>query len=89
MLITKVSTATGKINTRAIPITPLQLMEIENRGDTPIQKIAPYLSENDREFFISGMTPKEWEEMFKEREELEGDTHLETYEADDLAYGKD
>ena len=71
MKITKVSMATGVTHTREIPITPEQLHRIEWRREVPIQQIVPDLSENDREFLITGMTPEEWEDCFKEREELE------------------
>jgi hypothetical protein len=29
----------------------------------------PYLTDNDREFILSGITPEEWDEAFAENEE--------------------
>jgi hypothetical protein len=30
----------------------------------------PYLSDNDREFIISGTTPKGWDVMFEQQQDL-------------------
>jgi hypothetical protein len=34
-----------------------------------IQDLMPYLSDNDREFILSGITPDEWDEMFADTDE--------------------
>jgi hypothetical protein len=61
MIITK-RTPFG-VNTMDIPITDSQLDEIVN-SDKHIQYICPELPACEREFLISGTTPKEWEKMF-------------------------
>jgi hypothetical protein len=66
MQITKTSILTGNTNTREINITEEQFDQVQNRRDTgtPIQKIVPHLSADDREFLINGITSEESEEYF-------------------------
>lgn len=61
----------GVESTMDLDITIDQLFRIENRFSTKelIQNIVPHLSKEDREFLITGITPKEWNEMFNEIEE--------------------
>lgn len=69
MRITKISTLTGKINVRDIPVTAAQLLRWDE-GEL-IQNAMPNLSADDREFLISGATPEEWEEAFGDNEPTE------------------
>lgn len=62
MLITKRSVMTGKLGTMDIDVTDEQLgawME----GDTLIQVAFPWLSAEEREFLLSGITPDEWADL--------------------------
>jgi len=61
MQITKTSILSGNINTREINITEEQFAQVQNRRETgtPIQKIVPHLSADDREFLINGITEEE------------------------------
>ena len=68
MLITRRSEISGVKNTLDIPITEEQLEEYA-RGAKLIQDIVPNLSADEREFLITGITPKEWDDTFKEVEE--------------------
>jgi len=67
MKITKKSLISGAINTREIGITTEQLDRF--RGGENIQVVAPELSADDREFLISGSTPKEWNTLFGDDDE--------------------
>ena len=53
----------GKVRTRLINCTIEQLQEWVN-SDKHIQDVLIEASADDREFLISGTTPKEWAEMF-------------------------
>ena len=73
MQITKTSILSGNINTREINITEAQFDQVQNRRDTgtPIQKIVPHLSADDREFLINGITEEESDFYFgKENEDV-------------------
>lgn len=63
MLITKRSILTNKEHTRDIPMTPEQYRAYLT-GNLTIQNALPFLSDNDREFLLSGATPEEWDEEF-------------------------
>lgn len=66
MIITRKSKISGILRTKNIPI----LADDYARwlaGDK-IQDVAPYLSADDQEFIISGITSEEWDELFKEEE---------------------
>lgn len=69
MKVTKTSLASGITRTLEIDVTPEQLTRIG--GHEHIQDVLPHLSEDEREFLISGMWDGEWEELFKEEEEEE------------------
>ncbi len=49
-----------------ITITQEQLDRWE-AGDL-IQDVVPYLSPDEREFIMTGLTPREWEMLFRESE---------------------
>ena len=65
MQITRKSQMSGKINAMEINITPEQYASFQ-KDNRPIQKIFPNLSAGEREFILTGTTPKEWDEMFGE-----------------------
>ena len=62
MLITRRSMLTGEHRTIKLDITPEQLEAYENGG--LVQHVFPHLSVDEREFFISGITPEEWDAAF-------------------------
>jgi len=66
MEITKLSFVDNQYHTLNIDITPEQYQQVENRRETGIhiQKIIPHISAPEREFLMTGITPKQWEEMF-------------------------
>lgn len=69
MLITKVSLFSGKTHTMDLPVTQEQLDEFTNKDSRLIQHIFSELSPTQREFIISGVTPEEWDDAFKEFED--------------------
>ena len=62
MLITKQSPISGKMNSMELPITEAQLMAHQN-GEL-VQNVFPTLSVEEREFLVSGISPKEWNDLF-------------------------
>ena len=62
MIITRKSPFSGKIHTKDIPVTELQLANWE-AGEL-IQNAMPNISADDREFIKTGITAEEWEEAF-------------------------
>jgi len=71
MLITRTSQISKTNSTMELDITYEQLDRINNRYETKelIQNIVPNLSKEEREFLITGITPKEWNELFNEIED--------------------
>jgi hypothetical protein len=71
MLITRTSQISKTNSTMELDITYEQLDRINNRFQTKelIQNIVPNLSMEEREFLITGITPKEWNELFNPIEE--------------------
>jgi len=71
MLIIKRSIVSGKLHEIDLPITEEQyeagMTAMEN--GSMIQDAFPMLSEDHREFLLSGMTPEEWNETFPEEDE--------------------
>lgn len=66
MKITKLSPFSGKTNTLNIDITQKQLDSFN--GGECAQIAFPKLSASDREFMITGVTSKEWNEAFPPEE---------------------
>ena len=64
MIITRRSLLTGTERTRDIDITQRQLDSW--RAGVTVQKAMANLSEEDREFVISGITPEEWQEYLSD-----------------------
>ena len=71
MLITRTSQISKTESTLDLDITQDQLNRIGLRYNTGelIQNIVPNLSKEEREFLITGITPKEWNELFNPIEE--------------------
>lgn len=66
MLIERVSQATGVFHTMEIPVTQEQLNAFSQ--GMLIQRAMPNLSEDEREFIMTGITAEEWGELFSEEE---------------------
>jgi hypothetical protein len=62
MLVTKQSPSSGKMNSMELPITEAQLKAHQN-GEL-VQNVFPTLSREEREFLVSGISPKEWNDLF-------------------------
>lgn len=69
MKITRTSILTGKTVTRDVPVTQEQLDAW--MSGVLIQDAMPDVSADEREFLISGITPEEWAEEFKNDQEEE------------------
>lgn len=68
MYIKRKSVISGIERTRSIPVNPDDYIAWQS-GLGNIQDLMPYLSDNDREFILSGITPEEWDGAFAENEE--------------------
>lgn len=68
MYIKRKSVISGIERTRSIPVNPDEYIAWQ-AGLGSIQDLMPYLSDNDREFILSGITPDEWDEMFADTDE--------------------
>ena len=64
MKITRINPFTGEQVTLDIPVNQAQL-DAWNSGQL-IQHAMPNISEDDREFILTGILPEQWEEMFEE-----------------------
>jgi len=62
MKITKQSQLSGKTNTMELDITNEQLVKYDN-GEL-IQNVFPNMNADEREFLKSGITSKEWSDVF-------------------------
>lgn len=67
MKITRISQLTGKIHTLELDVTENQMNRFDNRRETGeyLQDIFSNLSAPQREFILTGITPKEWESNFQ------------------------
>jgi len=68
----RTSSATGDYNTLEIPLSIEAYalgMQAWKRGEL-IQNAFPTLSAEIREFIMSGITPKEWDDMFADEEDF-------------------
>jgi hypothetical protein len=65
MKITRKSAITGIQRTLDIPVNPEDFMSWQ-AGYGNIQDLMPYLSDDHREFILSGITAAEWDEAFLE-----------------------
>lgn len=69
MLVTRKSLLSGIVRTMDLPITPEQV-DNYNRGELA-QRAFPQLPADEREFYISGATPEEWDEVMRDYEEYD------------------
>lgn len=71
VMISKRSMISGKIHEMEIPLTEEQYTEGLNKMDNGvlIQNAFPMLTDDQREFILSGITPEEWDETFPEEDE--------------------
>lgn len=67
MQITRTSTFTGKTRTMDLPVTAEQMAAFE-RGEL-IQCAMPNLTDDQREFILTGVTAEEWDEFMAEDED--------------------
>jgi len=69
-IVTRRSPFTQKINRMEIPLSHLEFEKrtILWQSGMLIQDAFPMLSAGEREFIKTGITPKEWDEMFKDEE---------------------
>lgn len=66
MKITRKSILSGTIRTLDIAVTDEQM--VAWRSGELIQNVMPHLSDDDREFIMTGITPDEWDNMVGEEE---------------------
>jgi hypothetical protein len=77
MLITRVSAFTNKEHTMDIPITQEEFNRLKYSEILPgmgkwsvpgknIQEAFPFLTPNQREFLMTGITAEEWDDLFEE-----------------------
>ena len=62
MVVKKINILTGNVNQMDLPITLEQLRSWAN--GTYIQRAMPHLSAEEREFLITGLLPKEQDELY-------------------------
>lgn len=79
MQITRINPFTGMQTTLEVPCTPEQLAAWE-QGEL-IQRAMPNVPAELREFVISGITPHEWEQMFRDRDSEDGPELDEDFDA--------
>ena len=65
MIITRISPITGKSNSFDIPVSEEEMYDWYY-SDKPIQQSLPDLTPDEREFILSGITPDEWDSIFRE-----------------------
>lgn len=65
MYIKRKSVITGVERTRSIPANPDDMLAWQ-AGLGSIEELMPYLTEEDCEFILTGITPEEWADAFAE-----------------------
>jgi hypothetical protein len=70
MIITRKSVLSGKLRSMDLPITQEQIDRWRNGG--LIQLVMPNLSADEREFFMTGISPEEWDDAFGEHANSNG-----------------
>jgi len=63
MIIKRTSVFSGMTRSKDIPVDPKDYAEYE-AGYGSIHDLMPYLTDEDREFILSGITPQEWKNAF-------------------------
>ena len=71
MQITRTSLASGITRSLEIPCTEEQMAAYENGA--LIQVAFPNLTADQREFILTGITEDEWDTLFEEPDELDGE----------------
>ncbi len=71
MQITRTSTLSGITRSLEIPCTEEQMAAYKNGA--LIQVAFPNLTADQREFILTGITGDEWDELFRETDELDGE----------------
>jgi hypothetical protein len=71
--LTRTSALTGQENSMDIPMSISEFTKASNNWNSGvlIQDAFPTLSEDIREFIMSGITPSEWEDLLPTIEELD------------------
>lgn len=66
MQVTRTSSLSGKTYTMDLNVTQEQLDRFEKRRENGeyVQTIFPNLTNEEREFILTGISPKEWDETF-------------------------
>lgn len=64
MMVTRTSIFSGKERTIELPLYPEQIYAW--KAGRPIQEAMPQLTDDQREFLMTGATPKEWESLKEE-----------------------
>ena len=69
MKITRISQFSGETNTLDLDVTQEQMERFEMRLRTGeyVQTIFPELLKEEREFILTGITPQEWDSIFKNK----------------------
>ena len=62
MIVNRVSSVSGKSNSMELNITEKQLKDW--KSGVLAQEAFPNLSDNEREFIMTGITPEEWDNVF-------------------------
>jgi len=65
MKITRTSMTTGITRTLDLPVTSEQLQAWKD--GVLIQRAMPHLSNDDREFIMTGITAEEWDDTFQDK----------------------
>jgi len=68
MLVQRLSSISGKINSMELNVTQAQLNQYD-KGGVLLQNVFPNLKPDEREFIKTGITKQEWNEMFGDPEE--------------------
>jgi hypothetical protein len=64
MYIKRKSAISGIERTRSIPVNPDDYIAYKS-GVVNMEESMPYLTDEDRDFIISGIIPEEWEKIFE------------------------
>jgi hypothetical protein len=64
MRITRTSLISGEQHTMDLPVTEAQMFDLGNANRGLIQDILPDLTDEQREFILTGITPEEWAAAF-------------------------
>ena len=73
MKITRKSLITGITHTMDLPVTEDQLAAYTSNRHLMIQHAFPHLTDDEREFIKTGITPEEWDATFPPEDDDEQD----------------